>query len=59
MNLNKTTSNDFMKTVFEIVIKIVLAVLFMLCLLNMPYGYYQVVRFAGMFGFCFVGLFSL
>ena len=32
-------------------IKIILAILFFLCLLDMPYGYYQVVRFAGMIGF--------
>lgn len=33
------------------IIKIVLAVLFLLCLLDFPYGYYQIVRFAGMIGF--------
>ena len=33
------------------VIKIVLAVLFFLCLVDMPYGYYQFVRFAGLVGF--------
>ena len=33
------------------VIKIVLAVLFFLCLADMPYGYYQFVRFAGLIGF--------
>ena len=32
-------------------IKIILAVLFFVCLLDMPYGYYQVVRFAVMIGF--------
>jgi len=32
-------------------IKIVLAVLFFLCLADMPYGYYQFVRFAGLIGF--------
>ncbi len=32
-------------------IKIVLAILFFLCLANMPYGYYQFVRFAGLIGF--------
>ena len=34
-----------------IAIKIVLAVLFFLCLADMPYGYYQFVRFAGLIGF--------
>ena len=33
------------------VIKIVLAVLFFLCLADMPYVYYQFVRFAGLIGF--------
>ncbi|MCH8491342.1 MAG: hypothetical protein LAT81_15645 [Oceanicaulis sp.] len=32
-------------------IKIVLAILFFLCLADMPYGYYQFVRFAGLIGF--------
>lgn len=32
-------------------IKIVLAVLFLLCLLDMPYGFYQLVRFVGLVGF--------
>ena len=31
-------------------IKIVLAILFFLCLADMPYGFYQFVRFAGLFG---------
>jgi hypothetical protein len=33
------------------IIKIVLSVLFFLCLLEMPYGFYQFVRFAGLIGF--------
>jgi len=32
-------------------VKIVLAILFFLCLADMPYGYYQFVRFAGLVGF--------
>ena len=32
-------------------IKIGLAILLFLCLIDMPYGYYQFVRFAGMIGF--------
>ena len=32
-------------------IKIVLSVAFFLCLLNMPYGYYELVRFAALIGF--------
>ena len=33
------------------IIKIVLAILFFICLLKMPYGYFQLVRFAGLIGF--------
>jgi len=32
-------------------IKLILAVLFFVCLLDMPYGYYQLVRFAALIGF--------
>lgn len=32
-------------------IKIVFAMLFFLCLVDMPYGFYQFVRFAGVIGF--------
>lgn len=32
-------------------IKIVLSILLLLCLADMPYGYYQFVRFAAMVGF--------
>lgn len=32
-------------------IKIVLVILFFICLADMPYGYYQFVRFAGLIGF--------
>jgi hypothetical protein len=33
------------------VIKIILAVLFFICLADLPYGFYQFVRFAGLGGF--------
>ena len=33
------------------IIKIILAVLFLLCLADMPYGFYQFVRFSGLIGF--------
>jgi hypothetical protein len=33
------------------IIKVVLAILFFICLADMPYGYYQFVRFAGLVGF--------
>lgn len=39
-----------MKNVWS-VIKIALAVLFFLCLADLPYGFYQFVRFAAMVGF--------
>jgi hypothetical protein len=32
-------------------IKLILAVLFFICLAKMPYGYYQFVRFAALIGF--------
>ena len=32
-------------------IKVVLAIIFFLCLADMPYGFYQFVRFAGLIGF--------
>ena len=32
-------------------VKIILAILLFLCLADMPYGYYQFVRFAGLIGF--------
>lgn len=35
----------------ETLIKFILALLFFLCLLEMPYGYYQLVRFAALIGF--------
>ena len=35
----------------QIGIKISLSILFLLSLLDMPYGYFQIVRFAGLVGF--------
>lgn len=35
-------------------IKIVLSVLFFLCLMDMPYGYYEFVRFIAMIGFAYL-----
>ncbi|MCB9351982.1 MAG: hypothetical protein H6573_31495 [Lewinellaceae bacterium] len=35
----------------ENIIKVVLAILFFLCLMDMPYGYYQLVRFLALVGF--------
>jgi hypothetical protein len=38
----------------EIVIKSILAILLLICLLDMPYGYYQLVRFVAMAGFAYL-----
>lgn len=38
----------------ERIIKVTLAVLFFLCLADMPYGYYQLVRFLALAGFAFL-----
>ena len=35
--------------------KIILALLLFLCLLDMPFGYYQLVRFLAMIGFIYFG----
>lgn len=40
-----------MKLSLQAIIKIVLSVLFFLCLLDMPYGFYQFVRFVALIGF--------
>ena len=39
-------------------IKIILSLIFMLCLLQMPYGYYQAVRLLGMVGFALLAYFA-
>ena len=39
-------------------IKIVLSILLLICLFNMPYGYYQFVHFAAMVGFALLAYFS-
>jgi len=40
------------------IIKIVLAVLLFLCLINFPYGYYVFVRWSAMIGFSFLAYFA-
>lgn len=40
-----------MKNNLATIMKVVLAGLFFLCLLDMPYGFYQFVRFVGLIGF--------
>ena len=39
----------------EKTIKIILSIMLFICLLNMPYGYYQLVRFVSMLVFVFLG----
>lgn len=40
-----------MKNITKPIIKLLLAALLLFCLLDMPYGYFQLVRFVGMTGF--------
>ena len=42
----------------QTIIKITLSIIFLLCLLDMPYGYYQAVRFVGMLGFALLAYYS-
>ena len=39
------------KNITKPIVKILLTVLFLCCLLDMPYGYFQLVRIVGMTGF--------
>lgn len=41
-------------TMTEKIIKAILAILFFICLMDLPYGYYQFVRFAALVGFAFL-----
>ncbi len=43
----------------EIFIKAVLAILLLVCLFRMPYGYYQLVRFLAMVGFGILGYYAI
>ena len=45
------TKNLQMKLSLQAIIKIVLSVLFFLCLLDMPYGFFQLVRIVALIGF--------
>jgi hypothetical protein len=40
------------------IIKIVIALLLFGCILDMPYGYFQIVRFASMAGFAYIAYFN-
>ena len=37
--------------IYQSIIKIILSILFLLCLFHTPYGYYEFARFVGMLGF--------
>ena len=39
-------------------IKLILSILLLLCLLHMPYGYYQTVRFIAMMGFVLLAYYN-
>ena len=43
---------------FQSVIKVILSILFLLCLFHMPYNYYEAVRFIGMLGFALLAYYS-
>ena len=43
-----------MKITFINVVKLILTILLLLCLLNMPYGFYQLVRFVAFIGFSII-----
>lgn len=45
------TQSLLMKLSLPTTIKVVLAILLFLCLLDMPYGFYQFVRFVALIGF--------
>lgn len=45
------THPDHTNSFLELLIKAVLTVLFFLCLLDMPYGFYEFVRFLALVGF--------
>lgn len=46
------------QSMFQNLIKIILSILFLLCLLKMPYGYYQFARFIGMLGFALLAYYD-
>mgnify|MGYP000963421070 CR=1 FL=1 len=42
----------------QTIIKLILSALFLICLFKMPYGYFQIVRFAGLIGFLILSYFA-
>jgi hypothetical protein len=51
-----TITHASKQPVVTIAIKIILIALFLGCLANMPYTYYQLVRFTALIGFCYLAL---
>ena len=49
---------DKVNKIIELSIKLTLSILFLLCLLHLPYGYYQAVRFFALVGFALLAYFS-
>lgn len=47
-----------MKKSTKLIVKITLSLLFILCLFDMPYGYYQFIRFIGLAGFILLAYFD-
>jgi hypothetical protein len=47
-----------MKIDMKNIVKIILALLFFLCLLDMPYGFYEFVRFIALVGFAVLAYFA-
>lgn len=39
------------ENLISLLLRFILVILFVICLFKMPYGYYQIIRFLGMFGF--------
>ena len=47
-----------MKISFESLIKLALAILLLICLFHLPYGYYQLIRYIAVVGFAFLAWFA-
>ncbi len=51
--------NIFMRITPETLIRIGLAILLLICLLHLPYGYYQLIRYVAVVGFAFLAWYAL
>ena len=50
--------NKSKPVMFQTIIKIILSIVFLLCLFHMPYGYYEFTRFIGMLGFALIAYYD-